>query len=93
MNIKTVLKMSPQETEDSFQCVFCFKTQDEVDLISMNSNSLELDKEIFEFKDLINILLHCKVNYFNAIKGFNAKFIDLFTFFFLAQKRTRLTDM
>lgn len=49
--------------ETIFCCNFCNKTEVEVTLIEMDSNSLEVDgKEIFEFNDLILELLSLKVS-------------------------------
>lgn len=74
--------MSPNEIQGNSQCIFCFKNNDESELISMNYNSLEIFEEIIEFEEIILNLLQCKVNkqFFNNVSeiliNFNPSFSD-----------------
>lgn len=44
-------------------CAFCCKSEDEVELVDMELNSLKLEhEEVIEFSDLLTEILNLKVN-------------------------------
>lgn len=54
-------KDSMDETID-LSCVLCTKTEKDIDLIEMESNSLKSGEEIIEFSDLFDEVFGTKVN-------------------------------
>lgn len=55
------MEMKTQQFSLLPQCLFCAKTQEESELIEMNTNSIFIDEEVFEFEELLRNLFDSKV--------------------------------
>ena len=61
--LKLILNMeSLKEIPPTDCCTLCHKSDDEIELIEIESNSLKYGEEIIEFGDLLFDVLQCKVS-------------------------------
>lgn len=52
-------------------CTFCKKSEDDTELIDIESNSMKFDEVLHEFGDLIYEVLNFKVSFIDAVSKHN----------------------